>query len=556
MNKISLLSLLSLVLFSCTTPESLKTGEPSPSVIPGHGIKQVISIDQNWDRQTQELYWFTGQGSKIIPYEWFLYLEKKDSEELFRSEDNILNYGYIPQTASEWNKDGLPIGFAASKDNLTKEKWLGLTCSACHTNQVNYQGIAMIIDGAPTLADVVSFNTDLADAMSATYKNNEKFTRFAKYILREDYNQTTANSLRSKLLKVTEVRISYNQRNKTPIIGGHGRVDAFGFIFNQVAAGALNMPENIKTPDAPVSYPFLWGTPQSDVVQWDGAAPNSPPGIGPLARNSGEVLGVFGTIDISRKPKTLLKGYPSSVLVHNLGKIESWLSTLRSPEWPSEFLPALDPEKIVAGQQLYQNNCVKCHKVTDRSIQGKPYRSVMTPIDQVGTDETTAMNIDTRMSKTGILEGKKKSILGDEVFGKEAKTSELVLNAVLGAILNQPIEAFEASWDSYLKVKKTKTSDVVAYKARPLSGIWATAPYLHNGSVPNLYQLLLPPDQRVKEFYVGNRELDPVNVGYEYKKGPFKYDTKIKGNFNSGHTWGNQLNEEERWQLVEYLKSL
>jgi len=96
------------------------------------------------------------------------------------------------------------------------------------------------------------------------------------------------------------------------------------------------------------------------------------------------------------------------------------------------------------------------------------------------------------------------------------------------------------------------------YRARPLNGIWATPPYLHNGSVPNLYQVLLPPEQRSKLFYVGNREFDPRNVGFEFgfAPGAFKLDTSISGNSNQGHTYGTNLSDAERWDLVEYLKSL
>src|SRR5260370_17068936 len=60
----------------------------------------------------------------------------------------------------------------------------------------------------------------------------------------------------------------------------------------------------------------------------------------------------------------------------------------------------------------------------------------------------------------------------------------------------------------------TETSDILAYKGRPLTGIWATPPYLHNGSVPTLYDLLLPPEDRPKSFYLGSREFDPAKVGY------------------------------------------
>ena len=118
--------------------------------------------------------------------------------------------------------------------------------------------------------------------------------------------------------------------------------------------------------------------------------------------------------------------------------------------------------------------------------------------------------------------------------------------------------------------------NVDAYKARPLDGIWATAPYLHNGSVPNLYQLLLPADRRMTRFNVGHRDFDPVAVGYITDPHPtgFEFRTTddqgnpIPGNANSGHSgeyhtqtrdpdgkW-RDFGDDERWALVEYLKTL
>jgi hypothetical protein len=98
------------------------------------------------------------------------------------------------------------------------------------------------------------------------------------------------------------------------------------------------------------------------------------------------------------------------------------------------------------------------------------------------------------------------------------------------------------------------------YKARPLNGIWATGPYLHNGSVPNLYELLLPSEQRSASFMVGSRELDLKHVGFRADVGSFKFDTSLPGNSNKGHEgrpYGTDgLTDEERWQLIEYLKTL
>jgi hypothetical protein len=95
------------------------------------------------------------------------------------------------------------------------------------------------------------------------------------------------------------------------------------------------------------------------------------------------------------------------------------------------------------------------------------------------------------------------------------------------------------------------------YKARPLDGIWATAPYLHNGSVPTLWELLQEPDKRMKVFYVGRRDFDPKNVGFESATGPYKFDTSLRGNSNSGHAAGTrELTEPQKRALLEYLKTL
>jgi hypothetical protein len=101
-----------------------------------------------------------------------------------------------------------------------------------------------------------------------------------------------------------------------------------------------------------------------------------------------------------------------------------------------------------------------------------------------------------------------------------------------------------------------------AYESRMLRGIWATAPYLHNGSVPNLWELLMPAKQRQPSFMVGSRVFDPKNVGYVTDQSPFKNATFVtdpmnaNGNGNGGHEYGTDLTPNERWAIIEYLKTL
>ena len=121
-------------------------------------------------------------------------------------------------------------------------------------------------------------------------------------------------------------------------------------------------------------------------------------------------------------------------------------------------------------------------------------------------------------------------------------------------------------------------SSLRAYKARSLNGIWATAPYLHNGSVPTLYQLLLPKkgpgdpvdgEYRPDTFVVGSREFDAQNVGMKWQGyAGFVFRTSIPGNSNAGHEYTTgrtpqpdgslppALNKEQRLDLLEYLKTL
>ena len=96
------------------------------------------------------------------------------------------------------------------------------------------------------------------------------------------------------------------------------------------------------------------------------------------------------------------------------------------------------------------------------------------------------------------------------------------------------------------------------------SGIWATAPYLHNGSVPNLTELLKPAkreglnegEYRKERFHVGSTRYDTKNVGFVEDAASPVFDTTIDGNKNTGHEFGVDLTAQQKLDLIEYLKSL
>ncbi len=574
-------------------------------------IPKRLELNQAWSDSTREKFWFTSQGSQIIPYSWFTWLEQADNTNYFRSAQHMEALRYLPMESSARNPSGLPIGFALNENKKQGEAWVGFTCAACHTNQLDYKGKKMLIEGAPTLANFVLFYDKLINALNTTNQDDAKFNRFAKNVLAESYSPADAQVLRGQLLEVAIKAAERRGVNKLPAdypsdFTSYGRLDAFGNIQNAGSAFALHDLNNSNPPTAPVSYPFLWGTHQSDVVQWNASAPNTPV-VGPLVRNIGEVVGVFGSLDIEEarwyeRIFGIKNRYSSTVDMIGLGRLESWVKTLRSPAWPQEHLPAINAEKAAAGAMLYAQECVACHQVIPRSDEGKNYTAVKTPVLSVGTDTATAWNADFHMAKTLQLEGTKAQIVIGDKFTDESAAISISVNGVVGIVLKNPLVALEAGLipgqskqdkssetahdktleqymadnlntrkDMYQQKMATSSASTVkenseleglVYKARPLNGIWATAPYLHNGSVSSLWQLLQQPEKRLASFWVGDREFDPVNVGYMTEQGlsefkVFNGQGKImKGNSNRGHDYGTKLSANQKWNLVEYMKTL
>ncbi len=593
-------------------------------------LKGLRVLKQNWTDADARRFYDTAQGSQLMPYAWWLHLEQATSEQPFRDAANIRAFGYLPRSAEPTsNPDGLPIGFV--KNGVA----LGMTCAACHIGQINYQGTAWLIDGAPTLADAATMMKEMAASLSATKDDAAKFARFSAGLLGKAAAPEAIAALKAELQEVYDRRALYNGRNLPTVKAlefGPGRLDAFDAIFNEVAVRFAQVPDNETRCDAPVSYPFLWDTPQHDRVQWNGSAPNTVVKnihIGALGRNVGEVLGVFADVDTTTQEEPL-GGYPSSVNTGSLTDLEDLVRALWSPQWPEEF-GKLDQGLVSKGKELFAANCIKCHAEINRT---DPNRKIIAKMDDVKTDPSMARNAATRTARSGVFAGRifvpaglipRKlqavepignllSHLGQRVLvGKhdlinpQDKTFNLDLAAVIQTaddkittILNDVkivdgevhsasvkglsdlkngaetvvdgkvnVEALPGALrEKFTKVEGEvekvaqlaigdgpEATVILAYKGRPLNGIWATAPYLHNGSVLNLDELLKPAAERLKAFKVGSREFDPKHVGL-VNDGNFTFNTQAQpGNSNVGHEYGI-FDEAQRAQLIEYLKSL
>jgi len=601
-----------LFLYGCSTFKTSDTNHSNTADITPVAeigvVPQRTALEQAWSEETRWNFWFTSQGARIIPYTWFTWLEQANSTELFRSAKHMEELRYLPMTTSAQNPAGLPIGFALDTDKKTGEAWMGMTCAACHTTQIDYKNTKMLIEGAPTMGNFVLFYSRLVDALNATNLESDKFERFARKVLADKYTPATAQALRTKLEQTALAAAERRVVNDLPAdypkdFTSYARLDAFGNIQNAGSAFALHDLTNNNYPSAPVSYPFLWGTHQSDVVQWNASAPNTPV-VGPLVRNIGEVVGVFGGLEIKEANfwQQLLWNkhisYSSTVDMIALGKLETMVRDLRSPAWPEQYLPGIDTEKAALGAQLYQQECAQCHQVIPREKEGKKYISVKNSVVELGTDPETAWNAEHHMAKSLILEGEKTKILVGDKFPPTTQAISIPVNGVVGVVLKDPATALKAGMLPLKGEKSHKASSLKAlmhehvqarkqiqatknapaqdpeiapdgrdmtglvYKARPLNGIWATAPFLHNGSVANLWELLLKPEERSTSFWVGSRELDPVKVGFDTSKGLslFKVmDDKGQvrpGNSNRGHDFGSNLNDNQKWALVEFMKTL
>jgi hypothetical protein len=553
---------------------------------------------QGWSDADRDTFYTTSQGSRMIPYAWFKAFRRLDKDQPFAG-DQLQRYGYLPYPTSKTNPFGLPIGFVVDGDATSGD--LGMTCAACHTAQLEYQKdgrtYALRLDGAPANADFQQFLLDLTATANETLNQPDRFTTFAHDVLGTSYTSAKAAQLKIDLgAWITKFK-GFMDASLPKSPWGPGRLDAFGMIFNRVAGLDLNILTNIKPADAPVSYPFLWNASRQDHTQWPGTVPNGLY-IQALGRNTGEVFGVFATFS----PKLVLPGLASykttSVDFDGLETLEEEIVKLQPPPWPRDVFPIND-NLAARGKTLFDANCRTCHE----EPQGA--RIWPTPVNAVGTDPKMATNA-VAMSASGLLAGTPMPPPPGATLANPAKSADILANAVVGTLIDHILQSgvrraiqhdlgdllpnvdavqqasnklaaknvlqFNPALQIKLKAsiksqfsnlyQKPASADAgAAYESRVLHGVWATAPYLHNGSVPNLWELLTPPAQRKTTFMVGSRVFDPKNVGYATDQSPFPNatfqvdPTNTNGNGNGGHIYGTTLSEDDRWALIEYLKT-
>jgi hypothetical protein len=417
--------------------------------------------------------------------------------------------------------------------------------------------------------------------------------------------------LDARLELVAVIRAAKDQRDPQHSTSGFGRLDAFdgtrNFIFTRLRkadAGdefTVNRANMVKL-DAAVKFPPLWSrkaSPPEPIEAYREQAQRFPPVWGfkdydwvewtintdtVMERNFTETLGAGSTVVLD--PARTGSQFENSIPIRNMHDLE-WLAYyIDPPRWPAAIFGEIKPDLAGAGEGIFRSRCAGCHEYGDdrRTPTGLLRLRGMRPED-VGTDATAALRISCPIPDTGALVIPPRSYTAEEsqllkdCAGVKAGTAfagNSFASTVQTAVDSMKQKAYAAAGIGPAQRRMMEDLDrrgrvtwrdtlldtrppLGPYAARPLYGIWAAAPYLHNGSVPTLYHLLLPPEQRPKTFALGAREYDPVRLGFAVETACSQQDCLIDttrtGDGNGGHLWGTDLAEPDRMALLEYLKT-
>ncbi|WP_290648782.1 cytochrome c [Aquisalimonas sp.] len=280
---------------------------------------------------------------------------------------------------------------------------------------------------------------------------------------------------------------------------GPGRVDTFNpYKIIQFGIPVDELDDSERIGTADFPSVFLQGPREGMDLHWDGNNASL------QERNLSAAIGA---------------GVTEETVDHaSIERVAEWLSDLEPPSSP--YQP--DPERVQAGRELYMQQCAACHGYQDGQryvFEGERLGQVV-PNDQLGVDPARL-----------------------DSYTEQLREYQLTL------FQDDPRYRFR-------HFRKTN-----GYANQPLDGLWLRAPYLHNGAVPTLYDLLLPPEERPVAFVRGLDVLDPEKGGFvapECTPGEplvegFCFDTALPGNGNGGHTYGTDLEADARAALLDYL---
>jgi mono/diheme cytochrome c family protein len=422
--------------------------------------------------------------------------------EVFNGHDYSV-FGFLYETDADGHKRDLPIGISRREVNGVELAWMN--CAVCHTGTVreNAQQAPRVIAGMPS--------------------NNLDLHRFVKFILgiaddprlepdtlipaveKAGANLDWLDRLTWRYVVIPELREGLLERRVRldPLLAiqpswGPGRVDTFNpYKLIQFQLPFDSLTEQERIGTADFPSIFNQGAREGMHLHWDGNNTSL------AERNLSAALGAGVTV--------------ASVDHANIERVARWLLDLHPP--PSPYHP--DAAKIAAGRAIYMSQCAVCHGFQD----GNAY----------------------------VFKGER---LGQVENNATLHADPWRLDSYTQRLRDLQLTLFSGTPYQFKHFDKTD-----GYANLPLDGLWLRAPYLHNGSVPTLADLLLPPDQRPKSFVRGIDVLDAEKGGFQAPACTpgqtaatgFCFDTSQPGNGNGGHLYGTTLAPDERSALLAYL---
>ncbi len=573
-----------------------------------------------WTDNQRARYYQTSQGSLVMPYAWFRALEWRASREMFAAPHVQARYGLLPDNNPEYNKDLMPVGIVKNivpdqyVENLGEghKEWASISCAACHTGQIVYKGTAMRIDGGQSFWNFDKWSGDMVFSLMLTSSVPSRFERFCGRVYGLGDNARCSADAKSHLRQ--QVKRYFNSdlvdsaiiallRHTYPTTEGFTRTSALGRGVNGefgpwdpcTSKFDRHCYRNVDVNTGPVSFPPLWYTHEYDWVQSTTAIRQ------PLGRNVTEAWGVSVRVEV----KDEAKRWAATANIDDMFWMETLISILQAPEWPAGVFGPIDQARAARGKYLYEQAvwdkappaeqaelpanpdalilgpnpdrpktgyCARCHApvfepVGAYSSNTQYGRFLQLPLyrqEVMDTDPDDAKQFSSRQAHTGYL---KSAFNGKDVVGVGEALTVCITN-----ILNKWFNEHNISGECREIMQGHRQNlfrAPLGYPARPLDGYWSTGPYLHNGSVRTLYELLSPVSEREKKFWVGTREYDPYYLGYrnDSVEGAFLFDTSLPGNSNAGHEFrdaapgtrgviGPYLTPEQRLDILEYLKVL
>ncbi|HEY3051970.1 MAG TPA: cytochrome c [Thermoanaerobaculia bacterium] len=441
-------------------------------------------------------------------------------------------FGLIFEKDANGKPKDLPIG-VMKRRNLGIDR-VFVNCAVCHhsTVRVAADQQPQIILGMPA----ARFNLGAFENFLCDIAVDERFD--SDDLIPEVERQAGRLSLVDRYL-VYPIAISLMQQRLImlrhrflpmhPETWGPGRVDTFNS-----AKALFNFPFHEVPPSelrGAADFPSIWnqGPREGMQLHWDGN------NCRVEERNKSAAFGTGTT--------------PATIDLTAIARVEKWLrDELKAPPWPKEKYP-IDQTRAARGQVLYTQLCANCH--------GKS-----------GTDFSSTCGHQTPQNvAVARCEAQGKDVPYGDCVGEVTPVSEVKTDAHRLDSYTYDLAANQSLLYAGKAYRFRHFRKTYGYANMPLDGIWIRAPYLHNGSVPTLRDLLDPGDARPKSFYRGYDVLDPIKVGFictvarESGRRFDLYETRdasgniIPGNGNQGHEYGVNLAPADKDAIVEYLKT-